>query len=248
MFFTRRLLEFLDRVTKPVIDLFEKIEVTVAGERWWVVGPKGTGKTVLHKVLSGEPVGDVSYTASGVDDKSGGGIYSSSKTIVRHKDSHDYGGEFLETWEEDIYDHQRFVFVYSLNDLDGSGCYNYNADAMKASERYSLNRDDVLYENIMSAFTLAISIISDNYTADSTLPDHKRKLLVLCNKTDLWPSGYKAQFFQPYKDIVQDMKKEAAALEVKENARFQIMYEACSLTSHIRVHFDAIMAKFLNKV
>ncbi|MBD0331782.1 MAG: hypothetical protein ICV66_03940 [Chitinophagaceae bacterium] len=248
MIFSRRFIDFIDRVTKPIADLFEKIEISVAGERWWIVGPKGTGKTVLHNLLSGEPVAEASYSVTQIHDETTSGMYKAGKKIIRHKPSRDYGGEFLETWEEGVKEHKRFVFVYSLNDLDGTMCYCFNKDAIKPSEKYELNRDDLLYENIMNAFVLAINIIHDHFSNDYSLPADKRKLLVLCNKTDLWPQGCRPQFFQPYKQIVEDMKAEVKALDLTANARFSVSYEACSFIMNPRTSFDAIMSKFLNKV
>ncbi|MEW5928787.1 MAG: hypothetical protein AB1941_15100 [Gemmatimonadota bacterium] len=248
MFFTRRLLEFLDRVTKPVVDLFEKIEITVAGERWWIVGPKGSGKTVLHLLLSGEPVSDTSYQMTGIDERTGSGIARAGNKTIRHKATQDYGGEFLESWENGVRDHQRFVFVYSLTDIDGSSCYKLNEQATRPAERFALDKNDLLYENILNAFVLAINIISDNFAQGDSLPTNKRKLLVVCNKTDLWPAGARPQFFQPYQQMVTEMKYEVKALKLEESTNFKVMYEACSFIALPRTRFDAIMSRFLDKV
>ncbi|HLL47236.1 MAG TPA: hypothetical protein VK399_11040 [Longimicrobiaceae bacterium] len=235
-------------MTKPVVDLFEKVEIMVAGERWWVVGPKGSGKTVLHLLLSGEPVSDTSYQMTGIDERTTSGITRTGNKTVRHKATQDYGGEFLESWEIGVQEHERFVFVYSLTDIDGSSCFQLNEQATRPAEKFVLNKDDLLYENIMNAFILAINIISDNFAENHSLPPHKRKLLVVCNKMDLWPAGSRPQFFQPYIQMVGEMKREVEALHLCDSTRFEVIYDACSFIALPRTRFDAIMSKFLGKV
>lgn len=251
MIFPRVLMDFLDRNIKKAVEILEVYEIKFLGERWWVVGPKGSGKTILHQIISGKFVADTAYEVTGIDDVTSSGIYTirsdSRSMAIRHKQSMDFGGEFLETWEQNIKTYERFVFIYSLNDLDNSGCYSYNNNAQTPKERFSLNKEDILYEKIMNAFILAINIINDNFTNDYSLRSNKRRLLVICNKTDLWPQGFRPQFFLPYQDIIQEMKQEANALQLEKNARFKIMYEACSFTSQPRHNFNAIISKFLER-
>jgi energy-coupling factor transporter ATP-binding protein EcfA2 len=247
MIFTRTLLNWLDRVGKPFTDVLERVELSIAGERWWIVGPKGSGKTVLHQALSGETVSNLSYQVTGIHEKTTAGVTRVGNRYVRHKASRDFGGEYLETWGEGITEFDRFAFVYSLNDLDGTPCYGFNESATKPYDKYLLDRDSSLYSAIMYAFNLAATVLREEFESSRRLPISKRKLLVLCNKIDLWPPGVRPQFFRAYHEMVEDLKREAASLSLSA-ARFTAMYEACSVLAQPKFHFEAIMSKFLEKM
>lgn len=186
---------------KFLVGPIEIIEVFIFGKKWWIVGPPGSGKSSMHRYLSGHLSLISEYVKTNRIAEAPEGV-----TVINSPDSQrvvfplfkkkglDYGGESPKAWEQDITGMHRFVYIYALHSTDLHDQASSFSALMRTDAGLRLAPDSETFSTIEDSLKKAITCLIKNFPIEdepnSLLKQKQRKLWLLCNKFDLvFPQG-----------------------------------------------------------
>lgn len=223
-------------VTKPII---EETTYFFMGERWWIVGPMGGGKTTMHKFLEGNPTILHEYFStpkydsrkrakSEFSSKFSKSTNAKNKVNVLKKKGLDYGGQkdFWKYWKTDIKQMHRFVFLYSL---EFKNDYDLPHSLEVRNREIVFNPNAAGFSNIKEALKYTLETLKETYPKGKkgVFGKNYSKLLILCNKADLWFLGQlefpKSKYFyiQAKKELIKIVKES----KFEEETGFRIIFK-----------------------
>ncbi len=248
---------------KFLVGPVEIVEVFLLGKHWWVVGPPGSGKSSMHRYLSGRPfllseylkTNRIAEAPAGVKVISSPDSQSFVLSIFKKKGL-DYGGESPRAWEQDISKSQRFVFIFALHSTDLHD-HTSSFSALRRTETgLRLAPESKTFDTVEDSLRKAISCLIKHFPIEdepnSPLKKKHRKLWMLCNKFDLvFPQGRVSTepgsltFWREATDRLDEIVKEA---ELTKKTGFTIIHGYTTFHPDYRRFTEQSIAPILKKI
>lgn len=222
-------------VKKPV----EELTYFFMGEKWWIVGPMGSGKTTMHKFLEGNATSLQSYlgTQQYNQRKKGRSKFQSEfaeKTNkanlikILKKKGKDYGGhpDFWVNWSIDLSNMHRFVFIYSL-ELNND--YDLPASLKIKNGEMLLMKRSKGFQNVKKCLKYTLDELIKKFPKEGKRPRKKyRKLLIMCNKVDQWFHPHERSLpnrLPFYHDAEKELNKIVEDVEFEDKTGFRVIFK-----------------------